>query len=238
MYEKNLAEIYDLIYRGRGKQYRTESEKVAELVRHRNSGADSILDVACGTGGHLAHFADLFSVAEGVEVSADMIAAARRASPGLVVRQGDMRDFRLEGSPRYAAVVCMFSSIGYMASEGELGDAVESMAAHLEPGGVLVVEPWVFPEDFEPGYVAGDVVREGGWTIARVSHSPRVGDRVPMEVHYTVANSGGIAHFTDRHHLTLFTRKAYEAAFERAGCSVEYVREEGFPLGLLVGRRS
>jgi len=70
MYERS-ADIYDLVHRARGKDYAAEAIQVAREVRARNPGATSLLDVACGTGGHLLHLRTDFSVA-GVELDAHL----------------------------------------------------------------------------------------------------------------------------------------------------------------------
>ncbi|MFD0395274.1 hypothetical protein ACFQ3Z_36330 [Streptomyces nogalater] len=132
-----------------------------------------------------------------------------------------MRDFALSG--RFDAVVCLFCSIGYLETVADMRAAVRTMAAHLVPGGVLVVEPWWFPERFLEGYVAGDLARGEGRTVARVSHSTRQGRRTRMEVRFLVGEATGIREFTEIDLLTLFTREEYLAAFEDAGCPAEFL---------------
>ncbi|ACY98333.1 MULTISPECIES: class I SAM-dependent methyltransferase [Thermomonospora] len=234
MYEADLAEIYDMVYRGRGKDYAAEAAEVSELVLARRPDAVSLLDVACGTGAHLAFTRERFETVEGLELSEHMIAKAREALPGVPVHRGDMRDFDLGRT--YDAAMCMFSSIGYLGSTGELEATLSRLARHLSPGGVLVIEPWYFPERFIDGYIARDLVSCGDRVVARVSHSTRNGRQVPITVHYIVADkSAGIRHFTDLHLMRLFTREEYERAFERAGFAVEYLTDGRFDCGLFVG---
>ncbi|MEU2389651.1 class I SAM-dependent methyltransferase [Streptomyces sp. NPDC007369] len=233
------ADVYHDFYRGRGKDYRAEAAAVRELVAQRAAGgpaAGSLLDVACGTGAHLAELTGSFADAVGVDLSAEMLEVAARGNPGVPLIQGDMRDFRLGRT--FSAVTCMFSSVGYLATAEDLDAAVRNLADHLAPGGVIVVEPWWFPEDFLPGWVGADVVRADGRTIARVSHTVREGRCSRMEVHYTVAApETGVEHFTDTHVMTLFEQAEYETAFRRAGLEPEYVRHELFGPGLFVATR-
>ncbi|MEU9164277.1 class I SAM-dependent methyltransferase [Streptomyces sp. NPDC048424] len=233
------ADVYHDFYRGRGKDYRAEAAVVRELVEQRAAvapAAGSLLDVACGTGSHLAELSGFFAEAAGVDLSAPMLAVAARTNPGVPLTEGDMRDFRLGRT--FTAVTCMFSSIGYLGTTGDLDAAVANLAGHLAPGGVLVVEPWWFPENFLPGWVGADVVQAGGRSIARVSHTVRAERASRMEVHYTVAASDtGVEHFTDTHVMTLFERTEYEEAFRRAGLDVEYLRHELYGPGLFVATR-
>jgi ubiquinone/menaquinone biosynthesis C-methylase UbiE len=225
MYEDaSAADVYDLIYQDR-KDYGAEAATVAALIRARRPDAASILDVACGTGAHLEEFARHFRRAEGVDLSESMSALARRRLPGVPLHRGDMRSFRIDA--RFDAVVCMFSSIGYLSTTEDLDRALSSMSRHLTPGGVVVVEPWWTPETFADRYVSGHVVTRDGRTVARVSHSTRDGDVTRMEIHYLVADGEGIRHHSEIDRLTLYTAEQYEDAFVRAGAKVEYVPNAG-----------
>lgn len=234
MYTADHAEVYDLLYRGRGKDYAAEAALVVDLAERKGHRPSSLLDVACGTGAHLEHFAGLVERVEGLELSAEMIGPARRRVPSARLHTADMRDFSL--GTTFSLVTCMFSSIGYMRDTLELGRALSCMARHLEPGGTLVVEPWWFPETFIEGYVSAHVVREGDRTVSRVSHSVLDGRETVMEVHFVVADSGiGVRHFTDVHRITLFTKEEYEAAFRSAGLEVGFLEGGPSGRGLLVG---
>ena len=165
-----------------------------------------------------------------------MLQAAARRLPSVPLTRGDMRTFDLGRT--FDAITCLFCSIAYTGSAADLKAALERFAAHLRPGGVAVVEPWWFPEDFTPGHVAGDVVRSGDTLISRMSHSRREGDRAVMRVHYSVADSQhGLSDFTEEHRYTLFHREDYEQAFADAGFDVEYVSAEYTARGLFVGVR-
>jgi SAM-dependent methyltransferase len=235
MYDVEVAEIWDTIYTGRGRDYAAEARSVFELIDGRRPGVRSLLDVACGTGEHLRHFAGLVGHVEGLELSADMIAAGRRRSPAPVLHEGDMRTFRL--GRRFDAITCLFSSIGHAGTAAELDATLASFAEHLNPDGIVVVEPWWFPDTFADGYVTGDVVRVGDQVIGRVSHSRREGSRSHVSAHFTVADAGaGLRHFTEDLVISLFTREQYEAAFRKSGATVEYLDGGPSGRGLFVGR--
>ncbi|MDB1090148.1 class I SAM-dependent methyltransferase [Streptomyces sp. ACA25] len=221
MYGAEFAEIYDLIHRERGKDYRSEAQFVAGLARDRTPGATSLLDIACATGSHLAAFADMFPRVAGLELSEPMVAVAR-GKLGEAVHRGDMRDFDL--GTRFDVVTCMFGSIGHAMTEEDLVATLCRFEAHLADGGVVVVDPWWFDDTFTPGHVAGDVCTAEGLTMARVSHASREGDTSRMEVHYTVAGAKeGIRHFVETYRARLYTRVQYEKAFTAAGFAVDYL---------------
>ncbi|MFC0112341.1 class I SAM-dependent DNA methyltransferase [Kibdelosporangium aridum] len=231
------AEIYDAIYEGRGGQARQESIRLAGQIARRNGRASSLLDVACGTGSHLEHLAGMFDRVEGLDLSEQMLEKARKRLPSVPVHCGDMRDFTL--GTTFDAVICMFSSVGYLADCDELDSAMASFARHLNPGGVIVVEPWWFPPYAKSGDVVADVVTVDGRTISRTSYADWIGSAHHIKVHYVLAERGvGIRHFTDTHVLRVFQREEYEAAFTRAHCTVEYLPGDPSCPGWFIGIRT
>ncbi|MFV2022153.1 class I SAM-dependent methyltransferase [Micromonospora sp. LOL_023] len=236
MYESEDAEIYDLIHQGRGKDYAAEAAEVTRLVLANKPDAASLLDVACGTGEHLQHLSGSFPYVEGVDISADMLLSAKARLPLVPLHQSDMRSFAL--GRRFDAVTCLFSSIGHMRTTAELTAALRCFAEHTVPGGVAVVDPWWFPETFLPGYVASDVVRADGRTIARVSHASQEGNATRMDVQYLIADAeSGIRHLAESTLITLFTRGEYEAAFRAAGFTPTYLDQGSGARGLFVAVR-
>ncbi|MEV4754169.1 class I SAM-dependent methyltransferase [Micromonospora sp. NPDC049559] len=243
MFGRELADVYEVIYRSRGKDWAAEAEHVARMVRTRFGEADSLLDVGCGTGLHLARLSRLFARAEGLELSAAMRDRAVQRLPGVPVHAGDMRDFQLDRT--FDAVCCMFTAIAYVGGLADMRNAVGAMARHLVPGGVIVIDPWWFPDRFIEGYVAGDLVRDNGRTIARISHSTCQNGVTRLEARFTVADRTGIREFTEVDLLTLFTLEEYLGALDDAGCTARYLPDGSPELGpfattgrgLFVGQR-
>jgi SAM-dependent methyltransferase len=232
-YGHDHAELYDLVFRSRGKDFGAEAEELAALIRDRNPGAATLLDVACGTGAHLERLAGLFDEVEGVEIAPAMRAVAQKRLPGIVVHPGDMRDFDL--GKKFDSLICIGNAVACMLSSHDLDKAVAQMAEHLDHGGVLVVEPWWFPDNFIDGYVGGHVVKEDGRVVSRLTRSVREGLTTRMEIRFTVSEPEGLRDWTDVLVTSLFTREEYEAAFERAGCTVEFLAD---PLQLADGRHN
>ncbi|WP_432837801.1 class I SAM-dependent DNA methyltransferase [Dactylosporangium sp. CA-092794] len=213
----DVAAAYDLIYAtAAGKDYRGEARDIAELIRRHNPTADSMLDVACGTGLHLSHLRHEFAHVEGLEISDAMRQAAVERLPGVAVHAGDMRDFQLGRT--FSAVTCLFSAIGYAQSVGELNQTLNCVAAHLEPGGVLLLEPWFTPEQWTPGTVHSGVARDRHRHLTRMCYSSRSGTVSTMTMHYVLGESGaGVRHWVEEHVMTLFTDKQYRGAIRQAG---------------------
>jgi SAM-dependent methyltransferase len=224
------ARLYDAIY-GSIRDYPREAAELDRLIQERRPGARTLLDVACGTGAHLEHLAGRYDVA-GLDLDAEMLAVARERLPQASFHQGDMADFDLGRS--FDAVVCMFSSIGYVRTEERLRSALAAMARHLQPGGVLVVEPWLSPDVWQDRHVGGVFVDEPDLKIARMNAARRDGDVSVVDFHYLVATPAGVEHFTELHELGLFTVEQHLAAFRAAGLEAEHDPEGPMGRGLYV----
>ena len=224
------ARAYDLFYLE--KDYEAEAGAVVALAEQYSPGARSLLDVGCGTGAHLAHLSKRYSRVAGVDASAAMLDEARHSYPTIDFHDGDMRTFAL--AERFDVVTCLFSAVGYMTTEPDLDAAIANMAAHLAPGGVLLVEGWITPDAFLPDHASAHSAVGDDTAVARVMISRRHGDISIIDAQYVIATLDGIEHVVEEHRLGLFTFEQYRAAVERAG--LRYAREEGLTgRGLHVG---
>jgi SAM-dependent methyltransferase len=231
-YQKS-ARYYDLL--SSHKDYRGAAAELARIVRAANPRARTWLDVACGTGGHLQYLREEFSV-EGLDLSAPMLEVAREKCPGVPFHRASLIDFRLDG--RFDAITCLFGSVGYCADVATLRDALRNMAAHLAPGGVLVIEPWITAERFQPGKLTHDSVDLPGLKIARMYVSAREGDVSILDAHFLVATPDGVERFAERHELSLFTADQYRHALAQAGLALLPVESDPFGYGLFVAVRA
>ena len=226
-----LPGLYDALYAS--KDYAGESARITELIRARSPEARTLLDVACGTGRHLEYLRADFDV-EGVDVDEGLLAVARERLGSTALSLGDMRTLAL--GRRFDAITCLFSAIGHLADTSELDTAIAAMAAHLEPGGVLLVEPWIEPDAWLPGKPALLTVDEPELKIARVTLTGRRGNTSILHFHYLVATPDGVETFEERMELGLFTAAELRSAFERAGLDVEHDPDGLTGRGLFSGR--
>ena len=205
------------------------------VLRHNHAGGRRLLEVACGTGQHTSHLSESFDV-DGMDLDDGLLEVARQRCPNLRFVQGDMTS--LDMGDTYDAITCLFSSIGYVVTEERLRQAIASMARHLKPGGVLLVEPWFDETTWKPGGI--HVLNAGSDTfkVVRMSTStPAVDGVTRLEFHYLVGTPEGVEHFTEIHELGLFTREQYEAAFRAAGLRVEHDGNGLTGRGLYIGHR-
>jgi SAM-dependent methyltransferase len=230
MYGAEFAEVYDLLY-GSKKDYAAEAATIRRLIQCRLPDAGSLLDVGCGTGEHLKHWAAGFEVA-GVEGSAGMAAVARRKLPDIRIEHADMRTFELG---RTFDVVCsMYGCVGYL---DQLGTALARMAAHVRPGGLLIFEPWITKENWTGHLDVDDLTVRDGRRLARMGNWVTDGDKVSIELHYLSGDTTGVHHFADRQRLTLFTHDDYLGAAKDVLGEVEFLPESPSGRGMFVGVR-
>ncbi len=228
------AKWYDAIYAW--KDYKREADRLHALIQqHARRPATTLLDVACGTGQHLPHLKAHYLV-QGLDLDEQMLALARRRNPDVVFRRADMVEFDL--GHRFDVVVCLFASIAYTKSVPRLQQALRSMTRHVQPGGLVVVEPFIRPDRFEPGHVSATFVDQPGLKIARINVGTVEGNIAVLPFHYLVGTPGGVEHFTERHEIGLFSHDEYLSAFRAAELDPVYDEEGLMGRGLYIGMRN
>lgn len=230
---RHAAEFYDVLY-AREKDYAAEATLLAILIRDANAGARSILDVGCGTGSHARSLIDLGFRVDGVDLEPEFVEIAQAKCPEGSFVVGDMT--ALDLPDRYDVVTCLFSAIGYTRSEDALRAAVRSMVAHLNPGGVILVDPWFEPGQLSDGWIATLVGKRDDLTVCRMSRTVLEGTMSRLEFEYLIGAASGIERRSEVHELGLFTQDQMVAAFTEAGIVVERQPEALRTRGIYVGR--
>ncbi len=224
IYDEKFADVYDDIYPVHA-VYSDFGKQLHDLISERRPGAATLLDVACGTGEHLVQLREHFDDVAGLDLSGPMVRIAQQKLPGVPVQVADMRDFALDRT--FDVVVCMSSSVGYLPSVEGLASAVSTMVRHVAPDGVLVVEPWVFREDWNGGDLVHATFHSGKRTVTRMGQWTTRDGHSCVRMHYLVGEPDNVRHFVNEQELSLFSREEYFAAFDAADCTWEH-REGGF----------
>jgi SAM-dependent methyltransferase len=228
------AEYYDLIY-GAVKDYRAESELLASLIHERRPGARTVLDVACGTGGHARWLSELGFEVTGVDLEPVFVEMARAKCPRGRFSVADMTELDL--GETFDVVVCLFSAIGYVRTVEALGRTLVRLARHLEPEGVLVIDPWFAPGQLTHGNLRMLTGEQEGLVVCRIGRTLIDGVTSTLEMHYLIGRPEGIEHREERHELGLFTQREMEEAFRSAALSVTRLPEVLRTRGIYVGMR-
>ncbi|MCI0629531.1 MAG: hypothetical protein L0Y44_02625, partial [Phycisphaerales bacterium] len=153
------------------------------------------------------------------------------AGAGVKLFQADMTDFTLDRP--VDALLCLFSSIGYIHPEDRLRAAARCFAAALRTGGALIVEPWIAPEDFIDGRPWLNTYDSDQLKLCRMVISQREGEMSILDFHWMAARAGAkeVERFVERHINWLCPRQTMLSVFNDAGfdCRLE-------PDGLMKGR--
>lgn len=231
-YEKQ-AVYYDAIYQAQGKDYKQESGQIYEVIeKYKRSSGNELLDVGCGTGSHFEFLRKWYSL-EGLDIDEHMLLVAKRRYPDIDFHQGDMVNFSL--GRQFDAVTCLFSAIGYAKTPDNMYLAVKSLANHVKPGGVVVVEPWFAPDQWKEGRPSAVFVDKPDLKLARVNISERKGNVSIVNFHFLVAEQGKVEQFTELHELGLFTQEQYMQAFKNTGLETIYDPQGITGRGLYIG---
>jgi ubiquinone/menaquinone biosynthesis C-methylase UbiE len=226
------AEFYDLIYSF--KDYQSKTEQLLKLLTPSHPPGSHLLDIACGTGQHLFFLKNYFQV-DGLDLSEELLQAARARNPDVVFYHANMQDFQL--TQQYDVITCLFSSIGYLLTLANLTAGIQTMVRHLKPGGTLVIEPWFTPETWQAGTVHAVLIDKHDLKIARVNTSFVDGRRSYFDLHYLIGTPQGTEHFVEQHELGLFHTEEMLEILNAASLETTYDPEGLTGRGLFVGRR-
>ena len=142
-YAGRHAELYDLFYAE--KPYAEEAAFVDKCIQTRQPGAVHLLELACGTGTHSLLLEKRGYKIVATDYSPYMLAQARekaRASHSSVdFRQQDMRALNLPETS-FDAAICLFDSLGYVATNQNITKVLNGIHKKLVPGGIFIFEFW------------------------------------------------------------------------------------------------
>jgi len=232
-----LAPYYDLIYKW--KDYAKEVAVLKGLIEeHGVPKGATLLDVGCGTGHHLKHLMDDYR-SIGVDVNPEMLEVARKNLGDAELIEADMVTMDL--GRRFNVIACLFSTIGYAKTSENLGRTMKSFARHLEPGGLLLIEPWFTEDVFSVGLPFMDTYEDEDVKIARLNVSMKEGNVSILEMHYLIAERDkGVKHYVGRHEIGLFGTDRTLELMRAAGFQASYTTEgtpstRGLYIGVLEG---
>jgi SAM-dependent methyltransferase len=213
------AELYDLIY-STFKDYGGEAAQIADLLRRSNPQYQTVLDVACGTGEHARLLAGYGFAVDGIDLEPAFVRIASGKNPAGQFVEADMSGFHL--GRRYDAVLCLFSSIGYLQTLDRVASALTCFREHLAPGGVLIVEPWFAPGELRTNRVVQNTGEADGIRVTRTSRVEVEGCLSRLCFDYEITDTTGIRRVSEFHKLGLFTVAELMKAFRDVGFDADY----------------
>jgi SAM-dependent methyltransferase len=233
-YDK-LASYYDFLFAAWGKDYQSEAEELRSIVKtYKKSPGNTLLDLGCGTGGHIEYLQNYY-LTTGIDLSCEMLFLAKKKFPNIEFFHMDMSNFVI--GRRFDIIVSLFSAIGYVCTWQNLCKVINSINNHLEPGGVVVIEPWFSPEEFQ---IHRDDVLFGekdGIKACRMRESAVDNNKARIIEHILVSSNQQVTYLTSKHVFGLFTRHEFLTAFERVSLKVQFVEGGLTGRGLYIGTK-
>ena len=190
---------------------------LARLDPVSRSGFATLLELGSG-GGSLASHLEPHFVLTLTDRSPAMLAVNRAVNPEAEHIAGDMRSLRMN---RTFDVVLVHDAIMYATTEADVRATIETAAAHVRPGGTVLVVPDFTKETFTPGTDHGG---EDGADGRGLRYLEWHWDPDPADNTYLVdyafllrEPTGDVRAVHDRHVEGLFTRAQWLSWFDAAG---------------------
>ena len=181
--EQIAAELYDVSV----SDWDGEMDFYRAYAREARERAQSVLEVACGTGRVTIHLALEGVNIVGMDIDEEMLKVAHKKSEGVAnvgwVR-GDMRSFDL--SRTFGLILIPGHSFQFMCTPEDQVKALGTFIRHLEPGGILIIHL-----DHQDVDWLGDLLGDlgGKFESARETSHPQTGQRLRKSNAWTYERS-------------------------------------------------
>ena len=198
--------------------YEEEADFYRRLLDARVSGPlEEVLELGSGGGNNASHLKPRFACTL-TDISPDMLELSRSLNPECDHLVGDMRTLRLG---REFDVVFAHDALSYLTTEQDLAAALETAAAHVRPGGVVVLTPDATTEIFKAGTDTGGHDGDDGRSLRYLewTHAPEPGaSSYVVDYAILVREPGGETRAVhDRHELGLFPEDTWLRLLREAG---------------------
>lgn len=210
-YEDAFGELYSIVYAHRSVAS-AKSEAAFAAQATGLTARDSVLDLCCGNGRHLANLMQNGTGARltGFDYSRELLAQAQENTEGQVALiRGDMRSLPFQNC--FSVVFNFFTSFGYFMEDSENEKALIQMGTVLQPGGQFFFD-YLNPDQIEAHLVPestresqGCVIHEKRWID---DDAKRINKNIVVEREGKVIgkNSESVRMYTLRELETMLTR--------------------------------
>lgn len=142
-----MAKYYDAIY-SQIFDYESEFKRVQSVIKkHFEGKAESVIDLACGTGNYTFLFAKSGYKATGIDISSKMISFAK-GKASIQKNVGNPRFFRMDMTRRgnlpdkYDIACVLFGGFGYLLEDPKIKKFLDGVRDHLSQNGILICDFW------------------------------------------------------------------------------------------------
>jgi SAM-dependent methyltransferase len=233
------SSYYDLLYKD--KDYGAETGYVHGLMQRYAPGAESILELGCGTGRHAFLLAQKGYTVTGVDSSEKMLLMARERASQLPRQQlnfvrGDIRDICLD--TKFDEVIALFHVMSYQTTNEDLQAAFAAAAKHLRSGGIFVFDCWYGPGVLtDPPQVRVKRMEDDRLKVTRIAEPVTHPDKNTVDVGYRVflhdKINGQTEELTETHRMRYLFSPEVESLASASGMGLMLSEEwmTGKPLG-------
>lgn len=178
----------------------------------------SLLELGSG-GGHMAHWVPRTIDLTLVDLAPAMVAASQALNPDREHVVGDMRTLRLG---RLYDAVLLHDAVCYMLTEDDLRAALATAAAHVRPGGAVLILPDAVEDDWQPGTEArANAVGDRQASYLEWQHTQR-GCVVTTDYVFLLKDGDGpVVSVQDTHQCGLFDRATWWRLLGEAGLTLQ-----------------
>ena len=106
---------------------------------------------------------------------------------------------------------------------------------HITTGGIIIIEPWLTPENWKTGKPFMFNIDEPDMKICRMNTSEIRDGHSFFEFHFLVGTPEKVQHFNEEHLLGLFSIETMKKAFEENGLNVQFDEKGLIGRGLYIG---
>jgi SAM-dependent methyltransferase len=200
------------------KDYASEAKWIAAQLKIPGVKKPTLLELGSGGGNNALHLKKHFDMTL-TDLSPQMLKLSKRINPELPHKPGDMRTLRLKDM---FDCVLIHDAIMYMTSPRDLSRAIKTAALHLNPGGMLLIQPDFLEETFDPKLDRGGHKGEGR-ALEYVATEKRRGASTKVDVRFSIklTEGGKTRLVADRHVVGLFPRQLWIDTIKAAGLSAK-----------------
>ncbi len=142
VFGNEYSTVYDILYEE--KDYDSECDFLEDIFKKYSLNVKKILDLGCGTGGHLLPLIKRGYKVTGVDRSPHMLSILRKKTEklGLNINSIESDICSLNLRSKFDVVISAFAVMGYQTSNRQLSDACLTASKHLKSSGLFIFDCW------------------------------------------------------------------------------------------------
>lgn len=183
------------------------------------------LDLACGSGQHLAHMLAQGFTGTGLDNSAAMLALAQQLCPQARFALRDMA--ALDYAAEFDLVTCFLYSLHYSHPTHALRQTLQGIWRALRPGGLFLFNAVDASGVRNNGGVVSEA-KDGDATLRFRSgwQYPGTGELLNLHLHISRESVSGTEHWQDQHRMTALSIPALRQWLQECGFQVELLEHD------------